>query len=319
MKSSNPLISIIALNYNQTDVTCAFLESLKKLTYKNYEIVLIDNNSTVDPTERFCREFPEVRFFRSSKNLGFTGGNNLAIKLAKGDYFFIVNNDTEVASPNLLEKLIEPFENDPTIGMVSPKIRFFYNPDTIQFAGYNKINPFTGRNSQVGYREKDMGQHDKSGYTHYANGAAMMVKRDVAENVGIFTDHFFIYYEELDWSAQTIKRGYHIFYQSEVYILHKESMTMGKASPIKVYYNNRNRVMFMRRNSNAWQQVCFFLWYFLFTIPKNVATFLFRGQFKHCQAFLRSVGWNLSNINIYSKVPFNTKLDHVSLETIENR
>jgi len=316
---STPLVSIIALNYNQPDITCLFLQSLRKLSFSNYEVILIDNHSVIDPTSRIKSEFPEIRFYRLTKNLGFTGGNNLAMKLAKGDYFFIVNNDTEIASVNLLEKLLEPFENDPLIGMVSPKIRYFDNPQIIQFAGYSKINAFTGRNGQIGDHEVDNGQYDQSGYTHYANGAAMLVKREVAEKVGLFTDHFFIYYEELDWSAQTVKSGYKIFYQSEVHILHKESMTMGKATPIKVYYHNRNRIMFMRRNSNPIQLSCFLFYFIFLTIPKNVFTFLIHIQFEHCKSFLRAISWNFKNINIYKKVPFNTHFEDVSIEYIEDK
>ncbi len=315
---NNPLISIIALNYNQTEISCQFLLSLKKLTFNNYEIILLDNNSAIDPTSRIRTEFPEVRFYRTSKNLGFTGGNNLAMKLAKGDYFFIVNNDTEIASVNLLEKLLEPFQKDPTIGMVSPKIRYFDNPEIIQFAGYNKINPFTGRNSQIGDHEVDTGQYDQSGYTHYAHGAAMLVKREVAETVGLFTDHFFIYYEELDWSAQTIKKGYNIFYQSQVYILHKESMTMGKATPIKVYFLNRNRIMFMRRNSGIMQLSFFFVYFIFLTIPKNTLTYLMHFQFEHCKSFLRAIWWNLKNLTIYKTEPFNTHFENVSLKPLDN-
>lgn len=314
---STPLVSIITINYNQYKLTCDFLRSLSKLTYRNFEVLVIDNASVDDTNEKIKSEFPFVRTYRTTKNLGFSGGNNLAMKLAKGDFMFIVNNDTEIADANLLEKLLEPFEQDFTVGMVSPKIRYFDNPDVIQFAGYNKINSFTGRNSQVGDGEIDHGQYNTSGYTHYANGAAMMVKREVLEKVGIFTDHFFLMYEELDWSAQTIKYGYTIFYQAEVYILHKESMSVGKKSALKVYYNNRNRIMFMRRNA-GFAGCSFFLFYFVvFTIPKNVMTFLLKREFDHLRSFLKAIQWNIQNIDIYKRVPFHTKLEHVSLETIQ--
>jgi GT2 family glycosyltransferase len=317
MGSDVPLISILTINYNNYEITRQFLRSLSKLTYRNFEVLVIDNASAEDTNEKIKAEFPFVRIFRTTKNLGFAGGNNLGMKLAKGDYVFIVNNDTEIADANLLEKLIEPFASDSTIGMVSPKIRYFDNPDVIQFAGYNKINSFTGRNSQVGDREQDHGQYNKSGYTHYANGAAMLVKREVMENVGLFTDHFFLMYEELDWSAQTIKYGYTIYYQADVYILHKESMTVGKTSPLKVYYNNRNRIMFMRRNAGRLGCTFFLIYFVLFTVPKNTLTFLLKFQFKHLSSFLKAIYWNIKNINIYKRVPFHTRLKDVSLETIQ--
>jgi len=317
MASSFPLVSIITINFNQLKITCEFLRSLTLLTYPNIEVILIDNASDEDPTEIIKSQFHQVRFYRTVKNLGFAGGNNLGIKLASGDYYFIINNDTEIASPNLVEKLLEPFYIDKSIGMTSPKIHYFDHPGVIQFAGYNKINPLTGRNSQVGDREIDKGQYDISGYTHYANGAAMLVSKEVANTVGVFTDHFFLCYEELDWSAQTIKFGFKIYYQSQVYLRHKESMSIGKTSPLKVYYNSRNRIMFMRRNTNALEFSLFFTYLLFLTIPKNIFTFLVKGQYQHLKAFVRAMLWNIKNINIYAKVPFHTQLDHISLDTLQ--
>src|SRR5690242_12839429 len=121
-----PLISIITLTWNQTKVTCEFLESTRKLNYKNYEILVCDMGSDVDPTEEInSRNFPNTRVLRSEKNLGFTGGNNWGIRQSKGDFVFIVNNDTEV-TPDLLNVLIEPFFDDSTIGVTCPKIRYFH-------------------------------------------------------------------------------------------------------------------------------------------------------------------------------------------------
>src|SRR5687768_9286169 len=101
-----PLVSIIALNYNQTAVTCEFLESTKLLTYRNFETIIVDNASSVNPAEALnAGNYPNLRILISDKNLGFTGGNNLGMKHAKGDYIFIVNNDTEV-TPDLIERLL---------------------------------------------------------------------------------------------------------------------------------------------------------------------------------------------------------------------
>src|SRR5687768_14760372 len=130
-----PLVSIIALNYNQTTVTCEFLESTKLLTYRNFETIIVDNGSAVNPTAQLnAGNYPNLKILLSDKNLGFTGGNNLGMQHAKGDFIFIVNNDTEV-TPDLIECLLEPFFKDPNIGVVCPKIRFFHHPNIIQYAG----------------------------------------------------------------------------------------------------------------------------------------------------------------------------------------
>ncbi|MCK7555261.1 glycosyltransferase family 2 protein [Chitinophaga sedimenti] len=298
---SEPLVSLITLNYNQTGITCEFPESTKNLTYKNFETIVVDNASTVNPTAQIeAGNYPNVKILLSEKNLGFTGGNNLGMRHAKGDFVFIVNNDTEV-TPDLLERLLAPFENDPTIGVTCPKIRYFSHPNTIQYAGFNPMNLFTGRQSAVGSNEDDQGQYNVSGPTNCAHGAAMLVKREVLEKVGMFADKFFIYYEESDWSARIIRAGYKIQYVADGLIYHKESITMGKESAIKAYYHTRNRILYMRRNTNPVQLASFTLFFTAFTFPKSVLKYTVRGQFKHLKSFLKGTFWNLTNSS-YSPV-----------------
>jgi len=287
-----PLISIIILNYNQLKVTCEFIESTKLLSYKNYEIILVDNASTENPTSFISANYPDVKLIVNTKNLGFTGGNNVGIQAAKGDYYFIVNNDTEVTT-DLLERLLEPFLSDNTVGMVSPKIRYFSNPTLIQYAGFTEVNPFTGRNKPIGGKEEDNGQHDTPGYTPYAHGAAMLVKKEVVEKVGMFPDIFFIYYEELDWSAHTRRAGYKIYYQPKALIYHKESITMGKESALKAYYHNRNRILFMRRNTSSLQFTFFFIFLTFVIIPKTSLVYLVKGKMTHLKNFFRGLIWNV--------------------------
>lgn len=289
-----PMVSIIILNFNTLEVTCEFIESTKKLTYPNYEIILVDNASTENPTEIISNNYPDVRLIVNKTNLGFAGGNNVGIKAAKGDFFFIVNNDTEV-TPDLLEQLLKPFDSDPKVGIVSPKIRFHSNPEVIQYAGFTEINPFTGRNRLIGLGETDRGQYDKAGPTAYTHGAAMLVKKEVVEAVGLMPDHFFLYYEELDWSAHIRREGFKIHYQPSALIYHKESMSVGKESVLKAYFQNRNRILFMRRNSTALQFFCFMLFFAIIIVPKTVLIYLYNRQFHHLKNFFWAIYWNFSH------------------------
>ena len=294
MKENPPFISIITLTWNQTKVTCEFLESTRKLTYKNYEILVCDMGSEIDPTEEInSGNYPNTRVLRSETNLGFTGGNNWGIRQSKGDFVFIVNNDTEV-TPDLLNELLEPFFHDSTIGVTCPKIRYHSHPDLIQYAGFNPINVYTGRTTSVGNGEIDKGQYDTPGYTHGAHGCAMMVKREVIDKVGMFPEKFFIYYEEWDWSARIIKAGYKIYYQPKALIFHKESVTMGKQSAVKVYYHTRNRILFMRRNTNTPQFLTFMAFFILFTAPKATLKFAVNRQFQHLKSFVKGTVWNFT-------------------------
>jgi len=292
-KGPEPLVSIITLNYNQTEVTCQFLESSRKLNYKNFEIIICDMASDVDPTPFILAgNYPNTRLFVSKENLGFAGGNNWGMERAKGDFIFIVNNDTEL-TPDLIDKLLLPFSKDPSIGVCSPKIRFFDQPDIIQYAGFHHMNRFTGRTHTIGEYEKDKGQYDVSGYTHGAHGCAMMVKKEVISSVGRFPEKFFLYYEEWDWSARILKAGYKIWYAADAVIFHKESMSVGKKNPMKVYYHTRNRILFMRRNIDYFHFTVFIFFFMFFTMPKSVIKFLVNRQPAHLRNFLKGAAWNL--------------------------
>jgi GT2 family glycosyltransferase len=299
-KETLPLISIVTLTWNTTEITCDFLRSINEhCHYPNLEIIIADNGSKEDPTAVFKAIRPDVKIILNGRNLGFTGGNNVGIKAAKGDYLFIVNNDTEF-TPNLLEGLMEIFDKYPDAGVVSPKFHYYFQKGTIEYAGYNTVDVFTGRNSMVGCKEPDAGQYDEIRTTNYAHGGGMMVPRKVIDEVGPLPENFFIYYEEFDWCEQIKRKGYKVYYQPGSLIYHKESMTTGKSSPFKTFYHTRNRILFMRRNMK-WSQYMVFLAYFtLLTIPKNTATFLFKGQQQHLKSFWKGIMWHFNR-----KITFN--------------
>ena len=294
-EANQPLVSIITLNYNQATVTKAFLESAKSLLYHNFEILVCDMASATDPDTVFNpSDYPKTRLLYCNKNLGFAGGNNWGIRQANGQYIFIVNNDTEL-TPDILQQLLLPFYRNPAIGIVCPKIKYFADRRIIQYAGFRKMNAFTGRTTTIGDGEQDIGQYNHSGVTFGAHGCAMMVKKEVIDKTGMFPEKFFLYYEEWDWSARTLKAGYLIWYQSEATIYHKESMTVGRENPIKAYYHTRNRILFMRRNSDALHLFIFTLFFAFISLPKSIFTYLKRGQLNQLWWFLKGVGYNLMN------------------------
>jgi GT2 family glycosyltransferase len=290
---NQPLISIITLNYNKAQITKAFLESGKSLLYDNYEILVCDMASDVNPATVFNpSDYPHTRLLLSKKNLGFAGGNNWGMRQAKGEFIFIVNNDTEL-TPDILQQLLSPFIQHPAIGVVCPKIKYFDDRRIIQYAGFRKMNPFTGRTTTIGDLEQDNGQYDIPGATHGAHGCAMMVKKEIIEKIGMFPEKFFLYYEEWDWSARIQKAGYLIWYQPHATIYHKESMTVGKENPMKTYYHTRNRILYMRRNSDAFHLLTFGIFFSFFSLPKAIFTYLKNRQPSQLKWFLKGVGYNL--------------------------
>lgn len=289
-----PLVSIITINYNESEVTSDLLESIRGLTYPNYEIIVVDNASPNDNPDIIKEKYPEVNLIKSKENLGFAGGNNLGLKQAKGDYLLFINNDT-IVPKGFIEPLVETLQEDKTIGMVSPKIKFHWDPTLIQYAGYTPMSHWTIRNNSIGYHQKDDGDFDRAGETQSIHGAAMMVPKSVVENVGMMTEIYFLYYEEHDWAEMVKRAGYKIYYQPKSHILHKESVSTGKFSPLKTYYISRNRILFARRNFKPFQLFISLLFQCFVSIPKNTLMFIIKREFEHLRAFWRAISWNLTN------------------------
>ncbi len=302
------MVSIITVNYNETATTCALLDSIRRQGYQNVEVLVVDNASRENPASIFKAGYPEVTFIRSEKNLGFAGGNNIALQAAKGDYLFFVNNDAEL-EPGCIEGLLQLFENQPNAGIISPLICYFPEPEPqgtpipvhrspftvhrspfiIQYAGMTPVSPFTGRNRTLGERQADAGQFAAPALTAYAHGAAMMIPRKVLEEVGPMWDGFFLYYEELDWCERIRRAGFEIWVEPRARVWHKESLTLGKMGTTKTYYLTRNRIWFMRRNFDNWHLVVFFVFFGLFTMPKNCLVYVLKGDFQNLKAFLKGV------------------------------
>lgn len=288
-----PKVSIITVNYNQADVTSDMMESLRKITWSNIEIFVVDNASTTD--HRIIEDkYPEVTLIRSHVNLGFAGGNNLAIERATGDYILLLNNDT-IVSPGFIEPMIETFTRHKKAGIVSPKIVFFYSPKLIQYAGTNKINPMTCRGETVGFMQKDEGQFNNESKTDLCHGACMMVSREVIKKVGVLDASYFLCYEEYDYCERVKKAGFEIYYNGDADILHKQSVSMGKQSPLKAYYMTRNRIYFARKNFNGWGVASSLLYNYLIAVPKNIVAELVKGRPENSKAIARGAWWNLRN------------------------
>jgi GT2 family glycosyltransferase len=286
-----PLISVITINYNQSKVTLELLSSLKDITYPNIEIIVVDNASPNDNPDILKEQYPEINLLKSDTNLGFAGGNNLGVRVAKGEFLLFLNNDTEV-EPGFLEPMIELFKQDSTIGMISPKILFHHTPDTIQYAGYHPMNPYTMRQNLVGYRQKDAEQFSETKETYSIHGAAMMVPMSVIKEVGMMTEVYFLYYEEHDWCTRIKKAGYKVYYQPKSVVFHKESISTGKESPLKIYYIARNRILYSRRNSTGLIRFINFIYFNLIAFPKTMLQYLFKRRFDLIIPVFKGFTWN---------------------------
>lgn len=292
-----PLVSLVTVNYNGVAYTRDLLNSLRKISYPNIEVFVVDNASSEAP-DILKEEFPEIILMKSPVNLGFAGGNNLAIREAKGKYIMLINNDTEVAA-DFLEPLVSLMESDDSIGIVSSKLIFSYAPDTIQYAGHSGINFYTSRGFAIGWRQKDEAKYSQAYPTNLGHGAAMMISRKAIEKVGLMAELYFLYYEETDFCERIKSAGFSIWFQGKSVVYHKESMSTGKFSALKIYYMTRNRLIFVRRNTRGWKHYSCILFFYGIAFPKGFFYYLFRKDFTLLKAFVRGAWWNLFHFDIY--------------------
>ena len=281
-------ISIITINYNGLADTCALIETIP---FKdNLEVIVVDNASRnqEEETATIAKRFPQVKVIKSKQNLGFAGGNNLGIQAAQGKYLFFVNNDTIFKDFNI-QALIDRLESSPSIGVVCPKIRFAWDSNPIQFTGYTPLSPITVRNRAIGFGEEDRGQYDIPHPTPYAHGAAMLVKREAIDKVGLMPECFFLYYEELDWSMMFTRAGYEIWYEPQCTIYHKESQATGQNSPLRTYYIVRNRLLLVKRNWSGFTKYISYAYLLSFVGLRDICRYAVTSRWDIFKATLRGI------------------------------
>ena len=279
-------VSIITINYNGLKDTCELIETIP--SNDNLEVIVVDNASQNQEADIISLKFPHVKVIRSDKNLGFAGGNNLGIKAAQGRYLFLVNNDTIFKDFNI-QALINRAESSDKIGVVCPKIRFAWEPQPIQFTGYTELSKITIRNQAIGFGEEDHGQYETAHPTPYAHGAAMLIKKEAIDKVGLMPECYFLYYEELDWSMMFTRASYQIWYEPQCTIYHKESQATGQNSPLRTYYITRNRLLLVKRNWKGISKYLSYCYLIGLVAPRDILKFTLQGRMDLAEAVFKGV------------------------------
>lgn len=290
-----PLVSVVSVNYNHSYDTIEFLESLEKITYPNLEVIVVDNGSTLEDYNKLTRKFDYINFIRIENNIGFAGANNKGLLASNGEYILSINNDI-IVTKGFLEPLVNKMQQHPDYGCVCPRIYFYDPPQNIQFAGYTEFNKLTIRNRGIGFNEPDVGQYDKDTTTAFAHGAAMLTSRKILMEIGLMSTYFFLYYEDMDWGKRLTNAGYKIGYVHNTHVYHKDSLTNGQNSPTFTYYNNRGRLIYMRRNIEFPMLLISSLYMYFFALPKNMLMFILKKKFKNAQALIRAYTWYIPHM-----------------------
>ncbi len=262
-------VFIIILNWNGWFDTKECLASLEKVSYDNFEVILIDNNSREPMPSVSSAQNLKITQIYNKENLGFAGGNNQGIKLAlegNADYILLLNNDT-VVEPDFLSKLVEAAEEDESAGIVGPLIYFFDERNKIWSAGGKITSHFT-RGELIGYQETDEGQYRAAEQVDYVSGTCLLIKAEVMKKIGFISEEYFLYYEDTNWCQRAKKAGWRCLLVPQARIYHKASRSTQEFSYPYIYYHSRNGLMFGEKFGN--KLVIYFLsvWIFLKQVIK---------------------------------------------------
>lgn len=249
-----PKVHIIILNWNGLKDTLECLDSVLKLDYPDFEVIVVDNCSSDGSVETIRRKYPQVILIENSRNLGFTGGNNVAMKYAMkagADYVWLLNNDT-VVEPDSLMKLVDGAEQSQEIGLVCPAIYHYDSPDKIQFIGaYVDFSHF----SVTAVTDPKELETPSVRHNLFLWGTALLIKRKVIETVGYLSEKYFAYAEDRDYSFRVLRANFRTIVSLDAHIFHKGSKSTGRHSPIQVFLGTRNLYYVWNDNTQGVRRV----------------------------------------------------------------
>lgn len=246
---SQPLVYVVVLNWNNYEDTKKCLESLRRATYSNLKIIVVDNGSADESGKRLRQEFTQHPFVFNKGNLGFSRGCNPGIRVALEDkdcaYVLLLNNDALVP-PGFLEKAIQRAEGDSRVGLVGGKVLHSPESKVISYAG-GHIDRWRGRVVIRGFNEKDRGQYDEACEVGFVTGAFMLIKREVLDKVGLLPEEYFFGVEEWDYSLQAQRAGYKLYYVPEFVAYHTGDGSHWNYDPRINYVGYRSKLIFQEK------------------------------------------------------------------------
>lgn len=305
--SGQPNVYIILINWNQLELTLDCIDSLKNVDYYNYKIILIDNNSVIDPSPEIEERYTDVIILRQNTNLGFSAGNNVGIKYALengADYVLLQNNDT-IVDNSFLKVLVERFIDDSTgIGAISPKIYYLKGKNNIIWGMGGKINFWKGTSRSHLQGALDNGRDFEGEFEpDYLTGCSILLPAEVIEKVGFLDENYFAYYEDADYSQRLKKHGYKIVVEPSSKVWHIAGGSGGKSGlrPYILYLNIRNSIWFFLRHAEKINLIItlpilmarylVYLGYFVLLLKFEKAKNLIRGILDGFKDFSKNPTW----------------------------
>lgn len=280
-------VTAVVLNWNNYDDTSSCLKSLLQLEYPELEFLVVDNGSTDGSGEKIESEFPEVTLVRTTENLGFAEGMNRGIQTAlshDSDYIWLLNNDLLVQDEFLLEKLVDKIAEDDDIAAITPLIRSYPDTDDIWFwngrvnwrsgNGYHATVPSSFNNTLIS--------------NEYIPFCCTLFSSSVFRDIGLISDSYFLYYEDVDFSTKLRDAGYNIITYTDTEAYHKQRGSSGsRLGPTSSYYMTRNQLLFKHKYHKRIER-SFPLW-FLIDIIQRLMIRVYNRRFDGLLALCRGL------------------------------
>jgi len=290
---SDPYVSIVIPNFNGRRHLEACLSSIQNLTYRHLEIIIVDNASTDGSVDFVKANYPRVKILVNAVNLGFAEGCNVGIRNARGNYVALLNNDVEV-DPDWLKELILVAQSDPRIAICASKIMMFHNRKVFNSAG-GEYDVY-GSGHDRGLYEFDHGQYCRLEEVFFACGCAMLVRRDILEDIGLFDSRYFMYGEDVDLCWRAWLRGYKVVYVPSAVVYHKYGGTMKALTAQRLYLANRNSLCSILKNYGP-HSLAKALFRFLSLKIGEMLLFLVSGRVNASIALMKAALWNVTNLS----------------------
>ena len=237
LSTQQSAISVVIVNWNGAEHLPVCLNSLRAQTFRDFEIILVDNHSHDESLSLIARDYADVKVIALRENRGFAGGSNAGIRAAHGSMIVLLNNDT-AAEPRWLESIVAAFERHPEAGLVASKMKLFDRRDTFHTAG--DLYRLDGLPGNRGVWEIDRGQYDREEYVFSACGGTAAYRRSMLDQIGLLDEDFFFSCEDVDlaWRAQLA--GWKCVYAPSAVVYHKLSATGGGSTAS--FYDGRNLI-----------------------------------------------------------------------------
>ncbi|UNC14952.1 glycosyltransferase family 2 protein [Acidiphilium multivorum] len=244
-----PAVAIIVLNWNDSKNTIACIESLQRIIYPKFKIYIIDNNSEDNSIENIRKIFPYIEIYNSGSNLGWAGGNNYGIKLAKlhgYNYFYLINPDIRV-EPKTLSALVEAIDAE-DVAAVGSVVISYSNPDWLEFAG-SQLTSESGFSRQTSMKKSEFVFDGPDIDVPELKGCSFLITEKGFDKIGYFDERYFLNYDETDWCFRARSNNMRCVFSKKSICFHIGAQTFGGvSSPLYRYFIARNRIFFARKN-----------------------------------------------------------------------